>query len=390
LSHAIPSLRGFKGTVIVVNGDTPLIQPTNLKKFLSLHKKNKNNISILSFISQEPRSYGRIIRNQKGEVISIVEDQDATTIQKKVHEVNSGVYAIESQALSLLKNIQLNKLKKEYYLTDIVHIAKKKDLAVGAFCFASEDEFTGVNTMKEFEKAKHLLKRRIIQKFQNQGVNFLDTESVFISSTVYISKNTVIYPNVHLEGDTYIGKGCTIYPNVRILDSIIEDGVIIKDSTLIEGSVVRKKALIGPFAHIRPLSVIGSETKIGNFVEVKKTVIGTGTKACHLTYLGDAKVGKDVNIGAGTITCNYDGYKKNITIIKDKVFIGSNTQLIAPVTIGKAAYIGAGSTITQDVPSQALAISRLKQRNIEGWVQARQKRVKKKINKKKGLSKQKG
>jgi bifunctional UDP-N-acetylglucosamine pyrophosphorylase/glucosamine-1-phosphate N-acetyltransferase len=212
------------------------------------------------------------------------------------------------------------------------------------------------------------MRERIINGWLNKGVNFMDTDSVFIAPNVKIGKGTQIYPNVCLEGNTRVGSGCTIYPHVRILDSTIDDEAIIKDFTLIEGSVVKKRASVGPFARIRPGSQIGEEARIGNFVEVKKSVIGSGTKAGHLSYLGDAKIGNNVNIGAGTITCNYDGHKKYITVIEDDVFVGSDSQLIAPVKIGRGAFIGAGSTITKDVSSMALAISRVEQRNIKGWV----------------------
>jgi bifunctional UDP-N-acetylglucosamine pyrophosphorylase/glucosamine-1-phosphate N-acetyltransferase len=216
----------------------------------------------------------------------------------------------------------------------------------------------------------------MIKRLTHGGVNFVDANSVFLSSSVCIGKGTTIYPNVHLEGDTKIGRGCTIYPNVRILDSVIRDGAIVKDSTLIEESVVDKGASVGPFAHLRPGSEIGADSKIGNFVEVKKSAIGPGTKAQHLSYLGDAKIGRNVNIGAGTITCNYDGRKKHVTTIEDNVFIGSDTQLIAPVKVSKGAYIGAGSTITKDVPSGSLSLSRAEQINIKGWVGKRQLKVK--------------
>ncbi|MEW6587190.1 MAG: DapH/DapD/GlmU-related protein, partial [Nitrospirota bacterium] len=239
-----------------------------------------------------------------------------------------------------------------------------------------EEEFIGVNTMEDLDRARSLMKLRMIRKFSGKGVTFVEAGSVFISSDSDIGRNTTLYPNVHLEGKTRIGKGCVIYPNVRICNSIIEDGAVIKDSTLIEDSVVGKKASVGPFAHIRPGSVIGMEARIGNFVEVKKSVIGRGTKASHLTYLGDARIGRDVNIGAGTITCNYDGRRKNVTTIEDRVFIGSDSQIIAPVRIGRKAYVGAGSTITKDVPSLALALSRIKQTNIEGWALKRQLKVK--------------
>ncbi|MEW6213959.1 MAG: bifunctional UDP-N-acetylglucosamine diphosphorylase/glucosamine-1-phosphate N-acetyltransferase GlmU [Nitrospirota bacterium] len=375
LLKAKPALREFKGTVIVVNGDTPLIGRKTLMKFLTLHRKKKNVISILSFIAKYPGSYGRIIRDEVGDVVSVVEDRDATDFQKKIKEVNSGVYAIEPDAFPLLKEIRLNESKGEYYLTDIIGIARDKGIMVSAYCIGSEDELMGINTQEELERARQLMKGQIIKKWVERGVSFVDTTSVFISSDVEIGKGTTIYPNVHLEGNTRVGRGCTIYPNVRIQNSIIGDRAIIKDSTLIEESIVKGGASVGPFAHIRPGSEIGTGAKIGNFVEVKKSVIGPDSKASHLSYLGDAKIGKDVNIGAGTITCNYDGYKKNITVIKDNVFIGSDSQLVAPVKIGKGAYIGAGSTITKDVPSMALALSRVEQRHIEGWALKRQSKV---------------
>ncbi len=376
LLKALPSLRGFKGTVIVINGDTPLIARETLKKFLLLHEEKKDVISILSFMSQEPGSYGRIIRDKAGDVVSIIEDRDATASQKRIGEVNSGVYAIEPGAFHLLKKIKINDSKGEYYLTDIIHIARDKGIKTGAYCIGSEDEFIGVNTQEELEKARQLMKDRITKKWKDRGVSFLDTTSVFISPDVKIGRDTIVYPNVHLEGNTKVGRGCTIYPNVRIQNSIIGDGAIIKDSTLIESSVVKNMATIGPFAHIRPGSEIGTGAKIGNFVEVKKSLVGMGTKASHLAYLGDAKIGKNVNIGAGTITCNYDGDKKQITTIEDNVFIGSDTQFIAPVKIGKGAYIAAGSTITKNVPSKALALSRVEQRHIKDWVLKRKLKMK--------------
>lgn len=375
LLRALPYLRGFNGTVIVVNGDTPLIGRETLKKLLALHEKKGDVISLISFMSQEPSSYGRVIRDESGDIMTIIEDRDATVSQKKITEVNSGVYAMESNALDLLKEIELNESKGEYYLTDIIRIARDKGVKTGAYCIGSEDEFIGVNTREELEKARQLMRDRITKKWIDRGVSFIDTTSVFISSGAKIGRDTIVYPNVHLEGNTKVGKGCTIYPNVRIQNSIIGDGAVIKDSTLIEESIVKNGASVGPFAHIRPGSEIGTKARIGNFVEVKKSVIGSGTKASHLTYIGDAKIGKDVNIGAGTITCNYDGHKKHITVIKDKVFIGSDSQLIAPVKIGKGAYIGAGSTITKDVPSNVLALSRVEQRHLEGWALRRKSKV---------------
>jgi bifunctional UDP-N-acetylglucosamine pyrophosphorylase/glucosamine-1-phosphate N-acetyltransferase len=378
LLNAWPALEGLKGTVLVINGDTPLIIRETLKKLLTLHKKRGNVISLLSFIAQDPASYGRVIRDGKGKVTSIVEDRDATNLQKDIKEVNSGVYALESAAFHILKEIKLNESKGEYYLTDLIIIARNKGMKVDAFCIGSEDELMGVNTQEELERASKSMNNRMIKRWMARGVNFIDTASVFISPETKIGKGTLIYPNVYLEGATWVGRKCMIYPNVRIQDSIIGDGAVIKDSTLIEGSVVKNKASVGPFAHVRPGSTIGQGARIGNFVEVKKSVIGSGTKAGHLTYLGDSKIGNNVNVGAGTITCNYDGYRKHITVIEDNVFIGSDSQLIAPVRVGRGAYIGAGSTITKDVPSMSLALSRIQQSNIKDWVTKRKLKVKSK------------
>ncbi len=378
---ALPSLKGFKGTVLIANGDTPLITKSTILNFIALHKKRKNQVSVLSFESKEPSSYGRILRDEKGRVTSIIEQRDASEEQKKIKEVNSGIYAIENNALNLLKKIPVNKSKGEYYLTDIVEIARNKGFQTDAICIGFEDELTGVNTQEEFNLVATTMRYRIIKKFLESGVTFIDSNSTFISPNVQIGRGTVIYPNVIIEGYTTIGEGCNIYPNVRIINSEIGDKATIKDSTLIEGSIIKSNAVIGPFAHIRPGSVVCENAKIGNFVEVKKSIIGQGTKASHLSYLGDAKIGNNVNIGAGTITCNYDGKNKYITTIEDNVFIGSDTQLVAPVTVGKGAFVGAGSTITVNVPPDSLALSRVEQKNIEGW--AIKRRLKEKKTKKK-------
>jgi len=379
---ARPSIRDFKGIVVVLNGDAPLLDPDKIKRFINLHKKNKNYVSVLSFMAKKPGSYGRVVRDKSGKVLSIIEDKDAGQAQKKIHEVNSGVYAINSNAMSLLNEIKENRLKGEYYLTDIVALASRKGLKTSAFCIGTEEEFMGVNTKEELYTASNLMKKNIINKWIEKGVNFLDADSVFIHPDVAIGRDTTIYPNVYIEGHTKIGKGSKIYPNVRILNSRIGNKVIIKDSTVIEDSDIKDMASVGPFAHIRPGSEIGSEARIGNFVELKKAIVGSGTKASHLSYLGDTRIGKGANIGAGTITCNYDGEKKHMTIIEDGVFVGSDSQLVAPVRVGKGAYIGAGSTVTKDIPPGALALSRVEQRNILNWA-----RKKSEVRKGKGKNK---
>lgn len=367
LRKAIETLKGFDGTVLVLNGDTPLIETSLLKRFIKLHEKMKEDISIISFKVEGEHSYGRILR-EGDKVVGIIEDKDASSTQKEIREVNSGIYAIESRALSLLEDIKINKKKGEYYLTDVVGIGVDRGYKVGAHILGSEMELTGINTREELHNAGLYLRDRVVARLVDRGVSFIDESSVFIHPDVMIGKDTIIYPNVFIEGKSKIGKGCRIYPNARIVDSIIGNGVTIKDSTVIEESVIRDNSTIGPFAHLRPGSVIESSCKIGNFVEIKKSVIGKGTKASHLSYLGDAEIGSNANIGAGTITCNYDGREKHKTVIEDGAFIGSDTQLVAPVKIGKGAYVGAGSTITEDVPPRSLAISRVRQRNIRGWV----------------------
>lgn len=383
-AHALLQASSFvKNTILVTNGDTPLITMATLKKFLSLHRRNKNAVSMLSFKANDPSSYGRIIRDKHGIPVRVVEEKDASPKDKAIQEVNSGVYAIEQSAIPFLRDIRLNKKKGEYYLTDIIHVAREKDASVGVYQIGDEEEFLGINTRQDLSMAHEALRKKTVRELQEKGVLILDAGSAYIWPSVRIGRDTEIYPNVHLQGNTVIGNRCTIYPNVRIIDSRIKEGAVIKDSTLIENSNVGAGAQVGPFSHIRPESNIGESAKIGNFVEVKKSSIGRGTKAMHLSYLGDATIGKDANIGAGTITCNYDGKKKFRTVIEDGVFVGSDTQLVAPVRVGKGSYIGAGSTITKDVPAGDLAVSRADQKNLKGGAKKKHASASKKRSSKK-------
>lgn len=363
LKAGAAELEGFDGVVLVVNGDTPLITSALLQNFLLCHQENSEDISILSFIAGGSHCYGRIIRSGDN-VTGIIEDRDADEEQKRIREVNSGIYAFKPHILRLLDDIRLNENKGEYYLTDIVDIAVSKGYKVCAHDIAQEDQLTGINTREDLHKALCYLRDKIAKKWLDNGVTILDKNTAFIHPDVQIGTDTIIYPNVYLEGKTVIGSNCIIYPNARIVNSVIAHNVIIKDCSVIESSKIMEDAVIGPFAHIRPESVIGPSSKIGNFVEIKKSVLGKGVKASHLSYLGDSEIGNNVNIGAGTITCNYDGKLKHKTIIEDNVFIGSDTQLVAPVRIGKGAYVGAGTTITKEVPPLSLAVSRVKQKNI--------------------------
>jgi bifunctional UDP-N-acetylglucosamine pyrophosphorylase/glucosamine-1-phosphate N-acetyltransferase len=365
---ARPAMEDFKGDIVVMNGDTPLVTAETIRRFLKLHGKNGNALSVLSFRAGRPDDYGRIIRDGSGQVMAIVEGRDADAAQKKIDEVNSGVYAFRADTLSLLDGLSLNRAKGEYYLTDIVASAAKRGLKTAAYCIGDEEEFMGVNTTEELFRAARIMNSTIIRKWAARGVRFLEPTLAYVDRGVSIGRDTLIYPNVHLEGETKIGRSVKIFPNVRIAHGVIGSAAVIKDSTVIEDSRVGDRATVGPFAHLRPGSVVGRDAKVGNFVEMKKAVLGTASKASHLSYLGDAVIGRAVNIGAGTITCNYDGQKKHLTTIGDNVFVGSDSQLVAPVTVGRGAYIGAGSTITKDVPPWALSLTRTDQKNIRDWV----------------------
>ena len=365
-----------KGSVLVLNGDCPLITAETLKMLLKKHKADQNSLSFLSFVDNSISGYGRIVRNENGCVVRIVEDKHATPIEKKkFKELNGGVYIMETEVLGYLNKIRKNSTSGEYYLTDIVDIVAKAGKKLEAYNCPPE-EIRGVNTREELFKVSDMLRKRIIVKWMGKGVTFIDPDTSFVHPLVSIGKDTIIYPNTYLEGSTKIGNNCIVNPGARIINSILGAGVIIKDNTVIEESRIGGGTVIGPFAHLRPHNIIGRNVKIGNFVETKKSSIGDGTKASHLTYLGDAVVGRNVNIGAGTITCNYDGKNKFNTIIETDVFIGSDSQLVAPVKIGKGAYVAAGATITKDVPAGSLAISRTKQQNLKGWAKKRQLRVK--------------
>ena len=357
-----------RGTVLVLNGDGPLITTRTLRGFLSKHNRRGNTLSFLSFRNDSLSGYGRVFRDEAGKVTGIAEDKHTSPAERlKFKELNGGVYLIDSDALHNLKGIKKNSASGEYYLTDIVGMVSKSSDRLEAYESPSED-ILGINSREDLFNVSRVLRKRILSKWMDKGVTFIDPNASLVHSSVSIGKDTVIYPNTYLEGSTSIGQGCTIFPGSRICDSTLGKQVTIKDNTLIEKSRIYDGASIGPCAHIRPDSVIGRDAKIGNFVEVKKATIGTGSKASHLTYLGDAEVGPGVNIGAGTITCNYDGKNKLKTVIESGVFIGSDTQLVAPVKIGKDAYVAAGATITNDVPSGALAISRAKQNNVENWI----------------------
>ncbi|MGL4947563.1 MAG: bifunctional UDP-N-acetylglucosamine diphosphorylase/glucosamine-1-phosphate N-acetyltransferase GlmU [Cetobacterium sp.] len=358
--QAKEKLKNFDGTVMILCGDTPLLREETLKDLYNYHKSTKSTTTILTSIYQNPFGYGRILKND-GEVVGIIEEKEATDEIKKIKEVNAGVYCFEAAELLLaLEKIDNKNEKGEYYLTDVISINVKDGKKVEAFLLEDNNEILGINSKVELEKANSIMRKRINKEHMENGVIFIDKNTTYIEESVKIGEDTIIYPGVILEGNTSIGENCKILGNTRIIDCKIGNNVRIESSVL-EESVVEDKVTIGPFAHLRPKSHLKEEVHIGNFVEIKKSVLEKGVKAGHLTYLGDATVGEKTNIGAGTITCNYDGKNKFKTTIGKNAFIGSDTMLVAPVNIGENSLVGAGSVITKDVPENALAVSRSKQ-----------------------------
>lgn len=362
--------------LLIINGDLPLLRPQTLKPFLNAHQKQENALTFFSAVLPDPTGFGRVIRPKNG-LIRIVEEKDATPEQRRVREANVGIYLARVddlfEALPLLSN--KNK-KKEYYLTDIIEVMENMGKKVGVFTSDQTEELIGVNDRFEMAKALSELRKRKIQDLCARGVTVRDPMTTWIDWDVKIGRETTIYPSVVIEGDTRIGRGCAIYPFVHIINCGIGRETRILTSTMIEDSLIGDFAQIGPFTHFRPGTVIKNRAKVGNFVEMKKAVFGRGAKAGHLSYIGDADVGEEVNIGAGTITCNYDGIQKHKTVIEKGVFVGSGSELVAPLRIGKFAYIGAGSTITKDVSPEALAISRKRQSEKPGWSKRKPKKKK--------------
>lgn len=368
--QAKEALNGFLGPVLILNGDTPLLREETIRGFLNRYKQEEASVGFLTVSLDNPYGYGRVIRREDGVILRIVEEKDATPSERLIREVNAGVYLCDAHFLfHALDQIQPNNQQKEYYLTDVVGIAVSEGVRlIGVE--APSDEVIGVNSRVDLAKVTQVIRARINHRWMMEGVTLIDPSQIYIDATVTLGSDSVLYPGVALEGNTHIGAGVTIYPS-RIRDSKIGDDVVIKDRCVIDGAEIESNVSIGPFAHLRPGAVIRKSARVGNFVEVKKSVLGEGSKANHLTYLGDAKIGKGVNIGAGTITCNYDGKNKFETIIEDDVFIGSDTQLVAPVRVGRGALIAAGTTVTKDVPADALAISRIKQENRAEWAKKR-------------------
>lgn len=368
-------LKDFKGKVLILCGDVPLLKHDTVRRFIDSHKSNGSAITVMTAILEDPAGYGRIVRMDGGLIRRIVEEKDASPPEMTIKEVNAGIYCVDSPFLfEALRRVSTDNAQGEYYLTDIVAIANEQGKRAYGFAVEDPTEVMGINTRVDLAKADEILRDELLTQMMLDGVTIVDPKSTYIDKTVRVGSDTTIYPNCYLQGETIMGERCIVEPNSQITDSKISDDVVIKTSSVIVESTIEDGASIGPFARLRPGTVVKRNARIGNFVEVKKSVIGEGSKANHLTYLGDTTVGKGVNVGAGTITCNYDGKKKHPTVIEDDVFVGSNVELVAPVTVKKGSIIGAGSTITKDVPEDALAISRSKQKTIRGWKQRKAKR----------------
>lgn len=369
--HAVLSAKknfeNSEGTVLILCGDTPLLTSKLLKDFNAAHNNSTCAATVLTAKMPDATGYGRIIRDSDGAFKKIVEDKDATEDEKKILEVNSGAYCFDVKKLfGALEKVRNDNAQGEYYLPDVLTILMDAGETVGAFQAEYADETLGINSRVQLAAADRALRMRKERELMDSGVTIIDPNTTFIDVDVQIGQDTIIYPNTYIEGDTTIGEDCVIGPNIRFTNMKVGDKVNAQFSYCHEAEICDGVTL-GPYVHIRPGTTIGGGVKIGNFVEVKNSNVGEGSKLPHLQYIGDTDMGSGVNIGCGTVTCNYDGKKKHRTTIGNNVFIGCNTNLVAPVTVGDGAYIAAGSTITKDVPKDNLAIARARQTNIGTW-----------------------
>ena len=372
------ALNSFSGDLLLLCGDVPLLQEKTLRALIDHHRQHTACVTILTAAMDNPAGYGRIIRAAGG-VDRIVEEKDATEAERQVREINTGIYLFRTpQVFSLLRDVDNRNAQGEYYLTDVVAAARQAGELVEALLIDHAEEAMGINDQVQLAESGRIMRQRINEAHQRAGVSLIDPAATYIDADVSIGAGTRVHPGVHLRGRTRIGSNCEIEPGAVVTDCTIGDNVHIKPGSVLSESTVGNDCAIGPMAHLRPGTVLAGSNKIGYFVETKKAVIGEKSQASHLTYIGDASLGKNVNVGCGTITCNYDGVNKHQTTIEDDVFVGSDVQFIAPVTIGRGSLVGAGSTITRDVPADALAISRVEQKNIDGWAEKNRQKLKKK------------
>ena len=373
-AHAVlqarKALRGAAGETFVVYGDVPLLAAATLKKLAAVHRRRDALVTVLSAVLDDPAAYGRVVRGDDGKVARIVEHADASPAERRIAEINSGTYCFDTKFLfSELGRLDRGNRQGEYYLTDLLERAAARGAAE---CVCTDDvmEALGVNDRADLALAEGALRARLIAGWQRRGVTFVDPDTAYVGADVKIGRDTVVGPNVRLTGTTRIGQDCRLDGSSYLADMKIAAGTHVRWGVVADGADVGKAARVGPYAHLRPQAELAERVHIGNFVEVKKSRIGAGSKANHLAYVGDTTVGRDANIGAGTITCNYDGVNKHRTVIGDRVQIGSDTQLVAPVKVGAGAFIAAGSTITRDVAPDALAFNDKPQKQRKGWASA--------------------
>ncbi|HHZ02161.1 MAG TPA: bifunctional UDP-N-acetylglucosamine diphosphorylase/glucosamine-1-phosphate N-acetyltransferase GlmU [Tissierellia bacterium] len=354
-------------TVLILCGDGPLIRKETLMEFLNYHKKNNWGATVMTAYLNNPKGYGRIIRKEDNSLDKIVEEKDASEEIKNINEINTGIFCFKGNLLKYaLSKITTDNSQGEYYLTDTIKVLNHEGFKIGGYIIEDENEVKAVNDRVQLAEVTEIMRNRINQKHMYSGVTIIDPSHTYIDDSVTIGRDTVIYPNTYLEEGTVIGCNCTIGPNTRIINSVIRDNVTVESSKVVE-SFVDEGTSVGPFANLRPGSKIGKKVKIGDFVEVKKSTIGDNSKSSHLAYIGDAEIGKNVNIGCGVVFVNYDGKNKHKTIVKDGAFIGSNANLVAPVIVEEEGFVAAGSTITENVEQGSLAIARARQVNKKGF-----------------------
>lgn len=367
LLQTAPVLEQETGHVLLLSGDVPLLRRHTLTQLVQKHDASGAAATILTAVFEQPYGYGRIVR-VRGRISRIVEEKDASPAERKVKEINGGIYVFSLAPLfEALRGLATSNAQGEYYLTDLISVYRRRKRGVEALVLEDPNEIRGINSRSELAETSRIVRQKKNEELMAAGVTIEDPATTYIDDDVVVGADTVIHPGVHLEGRTQVGSACEIHSGARIINSVLDDRVTVLNYCVLNGARLHTGVSIGPFVHIRPDTELHESVHIGNFVELKKSVVGKGSKAGHLTYLGDAVIGERVNVGAGTITCNYDGEKKHQTIIEDGVFVGSDSQLVAPVTVGRGAYIGSGTTVREDVPPGSLAVSGGKQRNIEGW-----------------------
>jgi bifunctional UDP-N-acetylglucosamine pyrophosphorylase/glucosamine-1-phosphate N-acetyltransferase len=379
--HAVSSAAGvfgdFAGDLVILSGDVPLIRPRTIRAMVEHHRRRHAALTLLTAVLDQPKGYGRILRDDRGQLIGIVEEKDATDAQRKIQEVNAGVYvASAGYVFAALNAIHNHNQQGEYYLPDIVSVGIEQGKVIEAVRVDDAREMMGVNTREELAHMETILRESINQKWMLAGVTLEDPQTTYIDEGVEIGKDTVIGANTHLKGKTVIGERCHIDGSAFLTDAVLDDDVHLRFSVVMTRCRVARGAIIGPFAHLRPGSDLGPEVHIGNFVETKEAKLGAGTKANHLTYLGDVTVGRDTNIGAGTITCNYDGFHKYKTVIGDRVQVGSDTTLVAPIELGDDVYVATASTVRHDVPAGALVFNQRHEEVRKGWTEQKRRKMK--------------